>query len=283
MLRSIFLFILLIVPLPSAAWNAAGHRLTAAIAWLHLSPPARAQVTHLLSLHPAHADWCLRSRIDDLAYNAFLEASTWPDDIRRDPDFDSDPKARHLNWHYVDIDARGIASGDGELDRRLEQLIHQLSDPRISESAKATVLPWVIHLVGDLHQPLHVGSRNDAGGNGFAITDPFNRRFPDSNLHRWWDDLPGWPGLRGRALERAAKRLLARNPEISSQSDIARWKRESWELAQRHAYPSSPTITAEFRTHARGIADRRLAEAGRRLGVLLDTLFGQVSRETASK
>ena len=296
MLRFLLIASALLASLPTFAWNAGGHRLSAAIAWQEMSLPTRAAVSALLARHPAFPEWAAQSNGEDPAYIAFLEASTWPDDIRRDPRFVDNAQAtplvplngltdttRHRHWHYIDLDARGIASGDGELDRRLAQLIELLSNPRATENDKAYALPWLIHLIGDIHQPLHVGSRHDEGGNRYVINDPFNPRLPESNLHRWWDDRPAPPWLRGKYIERAVARLLARYPEATVQGNVALWKEESWRLAHTRAYPDGPTISAEFRDAADSIAGRRIVEAGRRLGRLLEILFGAVPRETASE
>ena len=65
---------------------------------------------------------------------------------------------------------------------------------------QADALPWLLHLVADIHQPLHVGLDGDEGGNKVEIENPFNKRLPFTNVHTYWDDLPGPPWLRGKRL-----------------------------------------------------------------------------------
>lgn len=291
-----FLAILLFftLALPAHAWNAAGHRLVAVIAWQQLSPASRESIATHLARHPDHATWANRARSSE-AIDLFAEASTWPDDIRNDPRFYDDGRdpptpplpglsdtARHTRWHYVDLDPTGKVSA-GEIDSRIEQLIQLLKTSRRPEQI-TYALPWLIHLVGDIHQPLHVGKHGDEGGNQVEIENPFNKRLPFSSLHLYWDDLPGPPWLRGKRLEDNANRLLERYP-APTQGSVALWREESHRLLES-AYPNEPgsllpVITEDFHRTSRDTANRRLVAAGYRLGHLLDSLFGKtVSRET---
>ncbi|MBP6202378.1 MAG: S1/P1 nuclease [Azonexus sp.] len=294
-MRQILLALLFFaVHTPASAWNAAGHRLTAVIAWQQLSPAAQSAITEALSRHPDHERWIEKSRSAS-GVDIFAEASTWPDDIRNDPRFyDEDrelatPKlsglsdtARHKRWHYVDLDAAGKTKS-GELDAQIERLSRLLR----STGKKAEIsyaLPWLAHLVADIHQPLHVGRHGDEGGNRVEIENPFNKRLPFSNLHVYWDDLPGPPWLRGKRLAQNAARLLETHP-APAQGNVALWRDESHDLLAE-AYPDAngsllPIISDDFRRRSRAIADRRIVEGGYRLGGLLEIIFGQrVPRET---
>ena len=284
----------LLFPSLAEAWNAAGHRLVAAIAWQQLSPPSRDFVTQALRRHPDHERWVRKARSAEPA-KIFVEAATWPDDIRNDPRFhdgredDASPRlpgfpdsARHKNWHYVDVDDRGKPAR-GEVDRQIDRLGRLLrSTTKIGEISHA--LPWLIHLVADIHQPLHVGRADDEGGTLVEIENPFNKRLPFSSLHIYWDDLPGPPWLRGQKLEDKARRLIAEYP-APRQGAVALWRDESNRLLAS-AYPDAvgsplPIITEDFDQQARAIAERRLVDAGYRLGWLLEASIGaRVSRET---
>ncbi|MGE5387219.1 MAG: S1/P1 nuclease [Betaproteobacteria bacterium] len=288
--------LLITVTLPAWSWNAAGHRLIAFIAWQQLSPPARQAIINTLNRHPEYDRWVTAAHDADTGRASFTEASTWPDDIRGDTRFfnqaHEDPTpllpgfttmARHREWHYIDLPLdRGQREGEGELDRRLLQLVDRLKARQISPTEEPETLAWVIHLVGDIHQPLHVGSNHDEGGNGHAIEDPTNLRRPTTNLHRWWDDRPGPPWLRGSPLHQAANRLLSQH-RAPQQGDIALWRDESWQLALVHAYPPAGSITPAFASQARAVTERQLVAAGIRLGRLLEKIYGEVSRETGSQ
>ncbi|HXE41321.1 MAG TPA: S1/P1 nuclease [Azonexus sp.] len=283
-----------LLPVLAHAWNAAGHRLVAAIAWQQLSPPSQKFLAELLARHPDHERWVNNGHSAEAA-NIFAEASTWADDIRHDPRFYDAGRetptpalpgladtARHKHWHFMDLDRNGKVQA-GELDGRIDELSRVLRTARHNEQL-AYALPWLVHLVADIHQPLHVGRHGDEGGNDFEIENPFNKRLPFSSLHTYWDDLPGPPWLRGKRLEKNARRLVEDFP-APPQGDAALWRDESHRLLAR-TYPKSegsllPTISEEFHQQAREIANRRLAEAGYRLGRLLETIYqARVSRET---
>lgn len=271
------------LPTLAHAWSAAGHRLAAVIAWQQMSPTTRGIVADALGRHPDYPHWAQKAR--GSAAGIFAEAAAWPDSIRNDPRFfdeGRDPPtpplpgiadtARHKSWHYVDLDERGVVT-HGQLDSQIERLVAVLrSTGRKSEMTHA--LPWLAHLVADIHQPLHVGRYDDRGGNAVEVDLPFSRRRSATRLHAYWDGLPGAASLRGARLAERARRLAGqhRPPE---QGDVMRWRTESHALLVQ-AYPprrggAPAEITREFHQHAHEIADRRIAEAGYRLGRLLET------------
>ena len=287
-------FVLACTPALAHAWNAAGHRLTASIAWQQLSAPNRDFVAATLARHPDYPRWVEKARSAEAA-DIFAEASTWPDDIRNDPRFyneDREPPtpplpglsdtARHKRWHYVDLGDDGKVR-EGEIDQQIERLSQLLRSTRKNEQI-SYALPWLLHLVADIHQPLHVGRDGDEGGNRVEIENPFNKRLPFSSLHTYWDDLPGPPWLRGKRLEKNAASLLDNFP-APAQGNVRQWKEESHRLLA-DAYPLAngsllPMITEEFHQQARETANRRILEAGYRLGRLLESIFAhRVSRET---
>lgn len=276
------------------AWNAAGHRLTAFIAWTQMSPATQQFVTDALRAHPDSPNWAARAK-SSAPRDLFAEASTWPDDIRHDPRFYDEGRepptpslpglsdtARHRRWHYVDLDADGRVK-EGELDKQIDRLSHLLrSTAKMAEISYA--LPWLAHLVADIHQPLHVGRHGDAGGNEVQIENPFNKRQPFTSLHTYWDDLPGPPWLRHRRLAQNAGRLLEDFPP-PVQGSTQLWRSESHQLVGQ-AYPQEagsllPIISEGFHSRARDLANRRILEAGYRLGRLLEAIHAaRVSRET---
>ena len=289
----LILCFLLISPL-AHAWNGAGHRLSALIAWQQMSDRTQASVSQALARHPDHPRWVEKAKSSEPAA-IFAEASTWPDTIRNDPRFyDEDRQsatppipglpetARHKHWHYVDLDASGRRT-KGELDRQIERLSRLLRASTNNEQI-SYALPWLIHLIGDIHQPLHVGHLDDEGGTRTEIENPLNKRLPFSSLHTYWDDLPGPSSLRGKRLERFASRLIELHP-APIQGNTALWRDESHRLLGS-AYPSSngsllPMVTESFDQQSRQTANRRITEAGYRLGRLLESIFvARVSRET---
>lgn len=291
-------FILLLAVTPAWAWNSGTHRLIAWIAWQELTPPARSALSQLLVRHPDYNLWAQNSEELQPALRAFIGAATWPDDIRQDPrfyeDFSSSPTdsipgleetARHRHWHYAEQQLDGSPrEGNGELDKQLPRLIKLLGNHSSSSVQKTYALPWVIHLVGEMHQPFHIANNHDRGGNLLEVEDPANTRQPVKTLHRWWDDLPAPVWLHGRALERSAKQLLQNYSFIAPpQGTPELWQQESFSIARNYGYPPTRHIGSEFRDCAKALAEHRTVEAGIRLGNLLQAIFGGVSRETASE
>jgi hypothetical protein len=300
-------------PLAAIAWNSAGHRLIACIAWDRLADGERAAIAQLLRDHPDYARWQHRGDTPadggtDPARKAFIEASTWPDEIRKDKRFYSagvdaptptlpgfPDMERRRNWHGVsyplapDGADRGPASRtpplSGRIDKALPEVARAFGARETPRIERVYALPWLIHLVGDAHQPLHTSARVDANGQpetrGATVIDPFNPRKRETTPHAYWDDLPGPPWLRGEKLD-AACRELADAAAPPAASTPAQWLEESWQLARSVGYPPGddvvPTISAEFDARAREIARRRISEAGQRLAGLLHELLGSANR-----
>lgn len=298
--RLLLIAFALLASTPAQAWNAAGHRLSAAIAWRQMDTATRYSVGAVLAHHPDYALWLKRAQTLDPAYAAFLEASTWADDIKRDkrfhnaneeatpmqPGFSS--MARHRHWHHVDYplgSRTGGHRGNGMLDRQLPRLVDNLTDPASNPAQRAIDLAWLIHLVADAHQPLHVVSRydqagrDDGGGNSLWIENPFHPRRSSMTLHAYWDDLPGPPWLRGERLEAAASAIVKHGSKPPSPGTSALWLTESRALAENVAYAGLedeiPTLSAEYHEKAMQTARERVALAGRRLGLLLEKLFSR--------
>jgi len=151
---------------PAFAWGKTGHRVVAAIADKQLSGLARAHVEQILG--PGES-------LD--------EAANWPDWMRSDPA----PfwQKTSTPWHYVTLN--GViydhAPSEGDALQALGRFTKTLQDPNGSLADKQMALRFVVHLVGDLHQPLHVGKCCDKGGNDVKVKW-FGR---DLNLHSVWD------------------------------------------------------------------------------------------------
>lgn len=284
---------LLLLTIPLQAWNATGHRIVAAIAYDHLTAKAKARVDELLKQHPDFSGLTARA--------AFLAAAVWPDTIRGDRRFyddtyaDAKPTpllpgfpsmARHTNWHYTDVPF----SPDGtplelpKVPNILTELLRILNEPSLT----AYDLPWLIHLTGDVHQPLHTTSRftksqphGDQGGNLVYIT-------PGRNLHVLWDDLAGTDtsdGYVDRFASEITTEFLRATPEPGRLSgDPNRWVDEGFELSKRDVYTFGPeTGTQEqpirlpegYETRPHAIARAQLAKAGFRLATALNAKLGQ--------
>ncbi len=296
----LFLGLTLLQPFQALAWNSTGHRLVASIAWENLGNTARTKASRLLREHPDYERWQRKAGQEDPDRIVFIEASTWPDEIRQDKRFYSAGRdeptptlpgfpdmERRSNWHYVNRPLNASLTShpvSGQIDKQLVAQAKLLGSHAASSVERHFALPWLIHLTGDAHQPLHASVRLDAEGNwdklgnGMTVINPFNPRKISSTLHAFWDDLPGPSGLRGERLDTATRTLLAMYPRPPRSSTSNTWIDESWQIARESAYPESkdttPTISEAFYEKSREIAHRRVAEAGYRLADLLNSLLG---------
>jgi hypothetical protein len=179
---------------PTNAWGCKGHQTVALIAEKHLTPEAKQFLQKLLGdnpIDPKLKRWCGNATPDLL-----VDASTWPDDVRNE--------RKNGPWHYIDI-PRGKHKGDlsaycgpeGCVTRAIEEQRATLKDKSADPLKRAEAIRYLIHFVGDMHQPLHAINNADNGGNCVAVKyfrhDPLpNPLHPERedyspNLHQIWD------------------------------------------------------------------------------------------------
>lgn len=246
---------------PAFSWAAEGHRIIARIAEENLTPAARANVRRLLPGEDG----------DELA-----SVADWPDQVRSALPF-TDP------WHYVDIpsSAEGYVA-DRDCPRgacvvaKIEEYSAVLADAGRSPAERREALVWLVHLVGDIHQPLHaIGDAR--GGNDIEVTffgaQLCGRRV--CNLHAVWDFgmIERYPGSEaqyaGKLEESIASRSLTAGPMAPEL-----WADESFDLARRALVaPETDLGFAYFRQEG-PVMDRQLALAGLRLAALLNRDLG---------
>ncbi len=149
------------------AYDAVGHRIVADIAYHNLTDKARNQLDKILGK------------------NGIVYAATWPDDIRSDNKY-----AYSYQWHYQDLNDNMTSAGLKKLldnpkaeGEHLFYALDSLTTRLKNDKNDAEALKFIIHIVGDLHQPLHLGRKNDKGGN----TVDFNWFGRKTNLHAVWD------------------------------------------------------------------------------------------------
>jgi hypothetical protein len=289
---------------PSAfAWNAFGHMMIAAVAYNGLTPAAHAEVTKLLRLNPSYPQWVAGVAAADRDEVAFLMAANWADAIksapgyRNDGDRPSSPDAarnigysdmlQHRYWHYVDLpfspDHTPLV--DPVAPNALTQISmfrKTLASATASDELKSYDLVWLLHVVGDVHQPLHATSRftrsqpkGDAGGNFVALCERPCR----NELHAFWDDLPGTSRKPEVAIKRI-RRLPRPDARLVAVDDEAKWVEESFQIAQTAVYAppigigAGPfTLDAPYRKAAHKVARQRIALAGARLARVLNETF----------
>jgi hypothetical protein len=278
-LLGVVLLVLIVVPVRVHAWGPLGHRTSAAIADRLLTPQARAAVRALLADD--------RDKFGRLSHRTSLEAvATWADEIRGTP-------AAHPRWHYENIPVCGRASPEhdcpgGECNtEQLPRLVRVLGDAHASVQDRNVALKWIVHLVADLHQPLHAADNGDAGGNRVRVALEGVRTRGRADLHGVWDNGLVQLALGTRGHQRPPPNLDELVPaaqalrEKRGQASPQVWAEESNALAREVAYHfpgfqcrASPTQIVVLDRQYQGAAERviheRLLLGGARLAGLLN-------------
>lgn len=249
----ILLFASLLVAPPAAlAWGPNGHRIVGQIAANHLTGEA------------ARAVECL------IGPESLAQASTWPDEVRSDPAW-----KKADSWHFVSVDDGETLETTqrnpaGDVLEALQRFEGVLRDPEATPAAKAEALRFLVHFVGDIHQPLHVGRRDDLGGNRIEVVwfkEP-------TNLHSVWDS-----GLiENEKLSFTEFVSFIDHPTLEEKktwqaSTYAEWARESRELRDRVYKIGDGKLGYAYAYENMPVIKRRLLQAGVRLAGLLNTVF----------
>ena len=256
-----------VCPPRAAAWGQAGHKIVAMIAAEHLDDDAEAEVRRLLG-GPSNQSTA----------NKMAGAANWADTI-------IGQRPETARWHYVNIprDAAGYNAADHcqnvtdngqDLGDCIVEAIRRnretLADDSNSDAARRDALRFVIHFVGDLHQPLHAGFPDDRGGNGIVV------RFFGSQmkLHKVWDSgIIGEAQLSERHFADELLALITPSSVPSLQSgSVVGWAEQSWRLAKSNAYaiPANKQLGQTYYNRNWEVVDRRLTEAGLRLARVLN-------------
>ncbi len=322
-LSSLLVAVSIAAAVPALAWDSVGHRVSAAVAVEYLEPEVRERLLAILRAHPRFAEDFMEQvpdfidTGDELDFERWLlgQAAFWPDIARGLPRAE---RARYHrgNWHYIDgawlrgaatvqgnvyvgIDPfPDIAGPAGEAIRSesavdnvvvaLDYNMRLLADPATDLGQRAVALCWVLHLAGDIHQPLHTGSlfsarlfeSGDAGGNGIDTSD--------GNLHAVWDRA-----LREQGILDSVSAIgewlqsIDRDAIESEPLDWTAWMDESRRLMTSVVYPEAVEreilaaereardmrefeLTEDYLTAMRRLSEQRLGLAGIRMALLLN-------------
>jgi hypothetical protein len=288
------------------AWGCKGHQTVALIAEKHLTPEASQLVQRLLSENPI--DPKLNRYCGGATRDLMADASTWADDIRGE--------RKNGPWHYIDI-PRGSQRGplepycgkEGCVTKAISEQLAILKDGKAEGVKRAEALRYIIHFVGDLHQPLHTITNADEGGN--CVPVKYLRRKPrehnhsfSPNLHSIWDTA-----IPERDAEGADPAEYAETLDAHFTADIEKWQKagihaddwvwEGFEIAESVVYGNlRPKIAIEpnvamhgcsddnnigqrllqqniaadeaYQEQAAAVAEKRLEEGGVRLAMILN-------------
>ncbi len=262
-LRALFLVGALLLPALGQAWGDVGHRTVAALAEQRLNPRARLAVAELLADEP----------------EASLPAvAVWADEVRAGrADYRWTVPLHWVNFVPGNCTYRRERNcSDGLcVVAAIERFRREIVDPTLPRERRATALKFLVHFVGDIHQPLHAGYVRDRGGNEFQIS----YRREGWNLHSVWDTLLiqstrlDWPNYTHRVeripMTQSSRRALAR-------TEPQQWAEESCRISQaRDFYPARHEIRLGYIESMLPIAELRIKLAGERLARLLNATLGR--------
>jgi len=243
---------------PLFGWGPEGHSLVARIAETQLTPAVKARAQEILGLGVSLAS-----------------VASWPDEIRRG-------RPETGPWHYIDIPidkphldmARDCPKGECVI-AKIEEFEKALKDPAVAPDKKREDLMFLIHFVGDMHQPLHCSDNNDKGGNGVKVQ--FNDH--QSNLHSLWDSgllnrMPKEDELFAKLSADAKK-----HRKKYAKGTVEDWAEQAHTAAQKVVYgllPKTPeggvlVIRANYERRADPLIEQQIARAGARLAKVLNS------------
>ena len=281
---------ILFTPVMSLGWGAGGHMMTAQIAFDRLNPRAKAQVRTLLAIPINPADVTRQSP-------DFVNAAHWADDLRPFSEFDPFKELHFIDTPFSNDGTALPATPTPNIVTALEENVNTLRTST-DQNARAQALRFIIHFVGDIHQPLHCATRvdrahpdGDRGGNlvKIKIKGP-NGQLKDTNLHSYWDGGLGsfpktGPNFSPPPLTQippAAALARRRNPatdpklHLDRPTDFAAWAAESTQLAKDVVYKNisdGTRVTTGYNQAGLKVARKRVAWGGYRLAALLNSIW----------
>lgn len=235
------------------AWGDEGHAIVAQIAEANLTPAARREVARLLAVEPG----------------ATMESvASWADQVRN---------GSTARWHFVNFDRgdctyrpqRQCPGGECIVDA-LAREERVLADTAAGDAAREVALKYVIHLVGDAHQPLHAGAFDDRGGNRYQIY--FDGR--GSNLHAFWDSGM----IRALGIDQPGFRagLIQLSQRAGSNDDVidpVTWVERSCRIAQSPWMYPPRRVPDAYLLRAQPYIDSQLIAAGQHLADVLNRVL----------
>ncbi|OSY87979.1 S1/P1 Nuclease [Tenacibaculum holothuriorum] len=235
-------------------WGPTGHRATGKIAEKHLTKRAKKKIDKLL-------------KGESLAF-----VSTYADEIKSDRKY-----SKYYPWHYVNMPLdtdyeHAEKNPKGDLVTGINHCIKVLKDENSTEEDKRFFLKMLVHLVGDLHQPLHIGRKEDKGGNTIQVQ--WHRK--GSNLHRVWDEnmLHKWDMSYIELAENAQDLSKAQIKEIEK-GDVLDWVKDTHQLTKK-VYSSAKTgdkLSYRYSYLYFPVVRQQLQKGGIRLAKLLNEIF----------
>lgn len=235
-------------------WGKTGHRVVGLIAERHLTASAKANIEKVLK------------------HETLAEVSNYMDFIRSDKAYD------HMApWHYATIpdgmtyEEAGTPK-EGDIIQAINRLVDELKTKQFTDKDEAFALKLLVHLVGDIHQPLHVGTGKDKGGNAVRV----EYFWESSNLHRVWDSgIIDSQELSYTEYVEWIDHAPQEKMDQWQQDPVLEWAYESMAYRQQvYELPESKKINYEYDYKNLDLVNLRLLQAGIRLAGLLNEIYG---------
>lgn len=247
--------LVLLPSLQAFGWGQKGHDVTAAVAARHISPRTAAAVDSLLE------------------GQSMVYWANWLDNASHTPEYDYS-----RTWHYRNIDSEYTYDNapllpSGDVVRALFDQTAALRSGTLDKKQSALALKMIIHLMGDLHQPLHLGRASDRGGNKRKVNF-FNR---ESNLHSIWDtSLP--EAAHKWSYTEWADQIDHATPSFTAtvtMGDFNDWGRETYSVCTEvyAATAEGSTVSYDYIARWTPVVEQQLLKAGLRLAYVLDSIF----------
>lgn len=252
-MKRIVLIAFILLPFSGWAWGPTGHRVTGWIADKYLNSKAKKQLEKLLD------------------HQSLAIVSTWMDEVRSDSSYDY-----MADWHWVTVPDgltydQAEKNPHGDVIETIERVVKALKSKTLTPAQEAEHIKILIHLVGDIHQPLHVGRGDDKGGNDIKVTWFRN----ESNLHRVWDsDMIDDTRLSYTELAASLEVPSDEQIKIWQKATVYEWASES--MGYRTAVYDIGTGRLSYPYPYKNfhIVRKRLLQAGIRLAGLLNEIYG---------
>ncbi|WP_242093471.1 S1/P1 nuclease [Aestuariivivens sediminicola] len=257
-LRIYLLSLLLLFPVLMNAsddlWGRTGHRTVGVIADNYLKGRTKRAIARLLN------------------HTSLALVSTYADEIKSDDRYD-----RFYTWHYINMPLESTYESsdknpEGDMVTGINYCISVIKDDTASMDDKAFYLKLLIHLIGDLHQPMHVALEEDLGGNDFKV----QWHYKASNLHRVWDsEMIETYGMSYSELAKNANTLSKTEVKAIQEGSIIDWVNETHQLTKQVYASVEPNQNLRYAYSYRyfDTVRQQLQIAGIRLAKVLNDLF----------
>ena len=282
LLRAALTLAILLTATPAMAWWEYGHGAVGRIAYMSVSPHSRAEIDRLLRQGGLlETPTCSVRTIELAAY--------WPDCIKTL----GERFSYTSSWHYQNVnicrpfDLHAPCADGNCVSAQIERNVRILADLRIPTRERLMAMIFLVHFMGDLHQPMHAGDHGDLGGNRVPVD--YGMIGGRTNLHLVWDGYLADRGISQPPGEPAGilSELSPAERAAMAEGTITDWSRESWEVSKEYAYGSlfedpcadrprdapRPVITEAMVERLIPVVRQQVARGGVRLARLLDEAF----------